>query len=164
MNWRLDMLCRRPGRLHLRRIDFVLMEFDRLTAVWDEPDSMDAAEAFKELWGGMHSYTDEVVVRRAAYEEGLVALPDLGGKLCDAAGLLSGPDLEAWCDWRCVILRSPGEYREAFAVMPEVSPHTGPALLRRPGAHERLVALLFQRRLVKMSEYRDPISRNLRGA
>ena len=54
-------------------------------------------------------------VKQATFKEGLVSLPDPGAKMADGSALLTGSDLEAWRDWRRVLLRSPNELHEVIA-------------------------------------------------
>ena len=78
-------------------------------------------------------------VRQATIKHGLVSLPDPGAKIADGSALKTCSDLEAWRDWRRVLLRSPNELREVIAREGRVAPHTDPVLRRKPQCYARLV-------------------------
>ena len=43
-------------------------------------------------------------------------MPDPGGKVADGPALLTGSDLQAWRNWRWILLRSPSELQEVIAL------------------------------------------------
>ena len=65
-------------------------------------------------------------------------------KTADGADLLTGSDFEAWRGWRRVLLRSPNELHEAFALEGRVAPHTK----RKPRCYARLIRDMSLRGLV----------------
>ena len=71
-------------------------------------------------------------IKQATLKEGLVSVPDPGAKVADGSALLTGSDLEAWRDWRLILLRSPSELHEVIAREGRVAPHTDPELKRKP--------------------------------
>ena len=100
-----------------------------------------AAEAFKVLCGSLPGYT-ATSLKQATSKEGLVALPDPGAEMADGSALLTGSDLEAWRDWRQILLRSPSELQQVIAL------HTDLELKRKPQCHARLVLDMSLRGLV----------------
>ena len=68
--------------------------------------------------------------------------------MADGPALLTGSDLEAWSDWRQILLRSPSEFQEAIALEGRVSPRTDPELKRKPRCYARLVRDVSLRGLV----------------
>ena len=65
----------------------------------------------------------EMLSNRPPFKEGLVSLPDPGAKMADGSALLTGSDLEAWRDWRLILLRSPSDLHEVIAREGRVAPH-----------------------------------------
>ena len=64
---------------------------------------------------------------------GDVALSSPGAKAADGSALLTGLDLEAWRDWRQMVLRSPSEAQEVIALLEgRVAPHGDPVSRRIP--------------------------------
>ena len=96
------------------------MQLSSLSRIWDAfrgisaADCNSNAEAFKALCGSLPGYTGNGV-KQATFKEGLDSLPDPGAKMADGAALLIGSNLEAWRDWRRVLLRSPSELHEVIA-------------------------------------------------
>ena len=82
------------------------------------------------------------------FKEGLVSLPDPGAKMADGSALLSGSDLEAWRNWRRVLLRSPSEFHEVIAHEGRVVFHANPELKGKPQCYARLVRDMSLRGLV----------------
>ena len=64
------------------------------------------------------------------------------------SALLTRSDLEAWKDWRRVLLRSPNELHEVIAREGRVAPHTDPELKRELQCYARLVRDVSLRGLV----------------
>ena len=95
------------------------------------------AEAFKALCCPVLGYTEKGV-KQVTYKEGLVSVPDPGAKMADGSALLTRSDLEAWRDWRRVLLRSPNELHEVIAREGRVAPHADPVLKRKPQCYARL--------------------------
>ena len=52
--------------------------------------------------------------------------------MADGSALLTGSDLEAWRDWRPVLLRSPSELHEVIARERGVAPRTDPEVKQKP--------------------------------
>ena len=71
-----------------------------------------------------------------------------GGKMADGSAPLTGSDLEAWRDWRRILLRSPSELQEVIALEGRVAPHTDTELKRKPRCYARLVRDMSLRGLV----------------
>ena len=75
------------------------------------PPSTTAAEAFHELCGALPGYAD-VPSARAPFKRGRVSLPPLSMTFANATDFLDGAALDAWSNWRKVLLRSPAELQE----------------------------------------------------
>ena len=129
--------------MHLSSLSRICDAYRRISAV----DCNSTAEAFKALCGSVPGYTRNGV-KQATFKEGLVSLPDPGTKLADGFALLTGSDLEAWRDWRRVLLRSPSELREMIPLEERIAPHTDPELKRKPRRYARLVRDMSLRGLV----------------
>ena len=96
--------------------------------------------------------------QQATSKEGLVSLPDPGAKMADGSALFTGSDLEAWRDWRWVLLRSPSEFHDVIAREGRVAPHTDPELKRKPQSYARLVRDMSLRGLVSFGHLLRPLS------
>ena len=94
--------------------------------------------SLKALCGSLLGSTGNVI-KQATFKEGLVSLPDPGAKMADGSALLTGSDLEAWRDWRLILLRSPSELHEVIAREGRLAPHTDPELKRKPQCYAKLV-------------------------
>ena len=108
-------------------------------------DCSSTAEAFKALCVSVPGYTGNGVMQ-ATFKEGLASLQYPGAWMADGSALLTGSDLEAWRDWRRVLLRSTDELQEVIAC--GGAPHTEPVLNRKPQFYARLVRDMRLRGLV----------------
>ena len=121
------------------------MQLSSLSRIYDAYQGISAADcnstvkAFKALCGSVPGYTRNGV-KQATFKEGLVSLPDPGAKMADGSALLTGEDLEAWRDWRQVLLRSPSEFHEVIASEGRVAPHTDPEPNRKTQSERGLVS------------------------
>ena len=104
----------RPSAMQLNSLDQVCNAYRDVSAV----ESNNAAEAFKVLCGSVPGYTGNGV-KKDTCKEGL-PLPDPGGKMADGSALLTGSDLEAWRDWRRILLRSPSELQKVIVLEGEL--------------------------------------------
>ena len=120
--------------MQLNSLDQICNAYREVSAV----ECHNAAEAFKVLSGSVPGNTGNGV-KQATFKEGLGSLPDPGVKMADGPALLTGSDLEAWRDWRRILLRSPSELQEVIALEGRVAPHTDPELKRKPRCYARLV-------------------------
>ena len=68
--------------------------------------------------------------------------------MADGSALLTGSDLEAWRDWRLILLRSPSDLHEVIAHEGRVAPHTDPELKRKRQCYAKLVRDMSLRGLV----------------
>ena len=125
---------------------FFVTNLQRLQGI-SAAECSNAAEAFNALGGFVPGYTG-IGVKQATLKEGLVSLKDPGVKMADGTALLTGSDLEAWRDWRRILLRSPSEFREVIALERRVAPHTDPERKRKPQCDARLVRDVSVRGLV----------------
>ena len=107
------------------------------------------AEAFKALCGSVPGCTG-MGVKQATFKEGLVSLPDPSAKMVDGSALLTRADLEAWRDWRRVLLRSPSEFQEVIVCEGRVAPRIDPELKRK---HQSFARLVRGRPLRLLSEF-----------
>ena len=103
-----ERLRRRPEVVRLRCSTILWTNFAMLIVVVSAVECNNAAEAFKMLCSSVPGYTGNGV-KQATYKDGLVALPDPGGRMADGSALLTGSDLRAWRDWRRILLRSPSK-------------------------------------------------------
>ena len=113
----------------------------------DVAPSSTPAEAFKELCGAQPGY-DDVPAERVTFKRDRVSLPPPGIVLANGKDLLSGEDLQAWNDWRSVLLRTPAELHEAQTEHGEPVPYTDSVLRSKPKAYAGFVNSLMERGLV----------------
>ena len=99
------------------------------------PPTTTAAAAFHELCGALPGYAD-VPSARAPFKQGRVSLPPLGMSFANARGFLDGAALEAWSNWRKLMLRSPAELQEELA-KGEPKPFSDSTLVGRPRVYAR---------------------------
>ena len=116
----------RPSSMQFTSLSRICNAYQRISAA----ECKSAEEAFNALCRSVPRYTDSGV-KQATFKEGLVSLPDPCSKMADGADLVTVSDLEAWRDWRRVLLRSPSELQEAIALEGRVAPHTDPELKRK---------------------------------
>ena len=79
-------------------------------------ECMNTAAAFQALCDGRAGYEDSSPATQARYRRGSeVSLPPVGRSHAQPREFLRSEDLDAWCRWREVLLRSPAERDAALA-------------------------------------------------
>ena len=131
----------------------------RIRATFEEvpkAECMDSAAAFNVLCGGLAGYDSPSASQatRAKYRRDSVSLPPKGCAHAKPCEILTGEALEAWCDWREVLLRSPAERDEAIQRDGNVDPFTDPALLKKPSEYAYFLSTLAERGVVNFGRYK----------
>ena len=116
----------------------------------DVAPSSTPAEAFDALCGAQPGY-EEIPAERVTFKRDRVSLPPPGIVLADGEHLLAGEDLEAWTNWRSVLLRTPAELQEARVEHGEPIPYTDANLRKKPKAYAEFVKSLITRNLIELA-------------
>ena len=112
------------------------------------PPGISPAEAFVELCGHRPGY-DIDPSARCDFQRELVSLPDTSLR-ADGAAVLRGQDLDAWNNWRSVLLRDPRAAQEELEKLGITQPYTDRRLRKDKKMYALFIKDLLDRELVSL--------------